>query len=116
MSKNLLLGYVVQDISDYFVHHDFARTPQTWLSDEEPLPIPAPDAYRRAAQYMQEHPEAPMPLILDVERELTPLEKTASDLGQRLTSLCNMHGLDLGISQDEIDEQLARELTALRAH
>lgn len=114
MSKNLLIGYHVVaaagHLGDMYVHHDFDRVPQTWLDAEEPLPISAPDAYRRAAQYVQEHPEASMPFLQDVERELTPLEKAASELGSLLTSLCTRHGLDLGMSQDDIDAELGREL------
>lgn len=117
MSKNLTVGYHVvacmsQDGWEMYVHHDFNCVPQTWLDEEEPLPIPAPDAYRRCAQYVQEHPEAPMPALEPVQRELTPIELAASELGSLLMGLCQRHGFDLGMSQDDINDELMRELAA----
>lgn len=114
-TTNEVIGYRVLSGAQ-FVHTNF-RT--TWLSYEQPTPISKSDAYRRVAAFVDEHPDQQEhfgdPTVVPVYRVLTPLECTARELGSLLTSLTERHGLRLGLSGDQIEKRIAKELEELGA-
>jgi uncharacterized protein YjiS (DUF1127 family) len=118
METNTIIGYRVQDVvTGRFINHD--GNGYHWVSTlgaVEPEPISQPDAYRRLAAYITAYPDAPVPTVVPVYRELTPMERTSRELGNMLTSLCNRHGLDLGLSREQIERQIAKELAELGAN
>lgn len=100
---------------EQFVHTDFITT---WTSYAEPKPISHADAFRRVAAFIENHPEDVktfgVPDVIPVHRELTPLERTSKELACRLLQLTEAHGLDLGLTREQVETKIAQELQALR--
>ncbi len=110
-----ILGYRVMFPRDeLFV--DFAGG-INFLTEHEPQPIPRGDAFRRLAAFLDEHPELDHTdfLIEPTYRELKPVESGARELGGLLKSLCSRHGIQLGMTDDQIQAQIERELKAYGA-
>jgi len=114
MPTNKVVGFRVKS-DQQFVHTDFTTT---WRSYAEPTPISQADAFRRAAAFIENHPglhPSAAPTVVPVYHTPTPLENTAAELGALLTSLCARHGMSLGLTQDQIEAQIAQELTVFGA-
>lgn len=112
MDTTTIIGYRVKDCHGNFVHTDFQTT---WASAREPEPIQQADAYRRIAAYITDHPGAPVPFVVPVHRQLSPLETASKELGGLLSSLCRRHNLNLGLTQDQIERRISKELAELGA-
>lgn len=110
-SNRTLLGYRIVTHTGEYVHASLNNN-YTFTSTTDPNPIPIADAYKRIGVYLQDHPGAPVPEVRPVHRELTAMERGASELGALLSSLCERHGIVLGLSQDQIDDKIAKELVA----
>ena len=114
-TTNEVIGYRVKS-GEQFVHTNF-RT--TWTSYQEPTTISKSDAYRRVAAFVDEHPEESEhfgdPEVVPVYRVLTPLETASKEFSGLLTSLCERHGLRLGLSNDQVEKRIAKELEELGA-
>ena len=80
-------------------------------------PCTRPEAYRRISAFITRFPDARVPEITEVTstREATPLESASGELGRLLSSLTARHGLDLGLTQAQIETQIAKELASLGA-
>lgn len=113
-----IIGYVVKHRNTrQFVHEPDGRG-FNFLSDVRPAPISKPDAYRRLAAYLDENPDVVDDntfYVTAVFYEPTPIERAASELGNTLRALCSRHGLDLGMTAEQIDKQLVGELEAFKA-
>ena len=81
----------------------------------EVKPCTKAEAYGRISKYLSRDPYADVPIVVGVTRLLSPMETAARELGSLLTSLCERHGLDLGLSSDQIEHQIAKELSELGA-
>lgn len=113
---NEIIGYQVKCINGgEFVHTDTAG--HNFLSYREPLPIARGDAYRRLAAFFDQNDGNTEDLfeVVPVYRQLTPTETVAQELGSLLSSLCGRHGLQLGLSQAQIEAKIAQELGELGA-
>ena len=99
-----------------YLHFD-PETGRNFLSQEEPLPISRADVHRRIAAYIEQPGcENDDDFSVDaVFRQLSPLETASQELGGLLTSLCARHGLSLGLSREQIEAQIAKELQELGA-
>jgi hypothetical protein len=88
-----------------------------YTSTTEPSPIPIDKAYKLVGSYLERHPTFPVPEVIKVEqvRTLTPVETASKELAGLLQSLCNRHGLDLGLTPDAMERQIAKELVDLGA-
>jgi hypothetical protein len=107
---NTLLGYRIRTSDGMYVHRD--ADGHHYLSDLESEPLPRADAYRRLAGFFeQDDCDLDDFEVIPVHRELTPLEKTSSSLACQLQGLCSAHGLDLGITREQMEAKLAQELT-----
>ncbi len=97
--------------SGMFLHYD-SVTGRNFLSHEEPLPISRADCHRRIAAFIEQPgEECNDDFSIDVVyRKTTPVENAAAELGTLLTSLCNRHGLNLGLSREQIESQITKEL------
>jgi hypothetical protein len=109
MAKQMkIIGYEVETFDGYFV--------MTGGDIDSDVPeCTLAEAYRRVGEYIDRNPTMPVPVIHNVERESTPLESASSELGNLLVNLCERHGLNLGLTKDDIERQLAKELAALGA-
>ena len=114
MRTNEIIGYRVANFGGFFVD----TTPQgvNFTTDEEPTPIPRGDALRRMAAFLDANPDLDMEdfEVQPVYRETTPIEDTADELGGLFETLCRRHGLDLGLTRDQINAQLVKDLEAVR--
>jgi hypothetical protein len=114
MQTNTIIGYHVQDHNGMYVSFDGT---QNFRSYDAPAPVSQPDAYRRLAAFIEENPAGtPIPRVVPVYRELSPLETASQELGGMLESLCKRHGLDLGLSREQMETQIAKELADLGAN
>jgi hypothetical protein len=115
---NEITGYrVINRNNGHFVDSDGSRNWLTRYSDADPTPVPRGDALRRLAAFLDANPgENYGDYTIDaVYREQKPIEATATELGDLLLDLCQRHGLKLGLSRDQIERQIASELTLLGA-
>ena len=113
MRTNEITGYRVERNDGRFIHN-FSGS--NFLSSNEPQPIARGDAYRRLAAFLDANPTVEDDFtIVPVYREMTPVESGARELGGLLTSLCQRHGITLGLSQDQVETRIARELQELGA-
>lgn len=114
-NTSTIVGYRVKTNGGYYVHHEDGRN---FTSLDKPEPISKPDAYRRLAAYLDENPwasELENLYVAPVFYEPSPLEKASKELGGLLQSLCSRHGLDLGLTQEQIEKQIGKELEELKA-
>jgi hypothetical protein len=113
MKNTTVIGYRVRTSTDCFVVNDFGG-----VGTYEPAPVPAPQAYRRVAAYLEcaRWGDAPIPEVVPISRPLTPMERASRELGTLLSGLCARHGLDLGLSQEQIERKIAQELAELGAN
>ncbi len=81
----------------------------------ETKPCTRAEAYGRVSKFLNKYPNAQVPQIVEVTRPLTPLESASGELGGLLESLCRRHGVELGLSSDQVRTQIAKELSALGA-
>ena len=88
-----------------------------YTTDVAPAPIPRGDAYRRLAAWLDANPDAQDDdyTVDPVYRETTPIEDASNELGGLLEGLCARHGLQLGLTRQQINAQIALELQALQA-
>jgi hypothetical protein len=113
MQSTEIIGYRVQTPSGNFVCYEFGRNVSRYGA--EPEPISQANAYRRLAAYIEENPGAQVPTVVPVYRVYTPLETASKEFSGLLSSLCERHGLRLGLSQDQIEKRIASELQELGA-
>jgi hypothetical protein len=104
-----IIGYEVETCDGYFV------IPGGDIDDCVDGACSIGEAYLRVSEYLERNPTMPVPTIHTVERSLTPLESSASELGNLLSDLLNRNGLDLGLTQNQINTQIAKELASLGA-
>ena len=113
METTQVIGYRVKS-GEQFVH---ASNNTTWTSYSEPTPCSQADAYRRVAQFITDHPSDVerfgVPSVVSVTSPLSPIETASGELGDLLQDLCRRHGLNLGLSKDQIRTQIAKELASL---
>ena len=112
MNTNTIIGYRVQDHNGMFVDFDGVQNFRTY---SKPEPISQANAYRRLAAFLDANPGVQVPRVVPVYYEPTPVEKASKELGGLLESLCSRHGLDLGLTSEQIQKQIAKELEALKA-
>jgi hypothetical protein len=113
METKTFVGHRVKDNNGRgYVHTNGSSV---WLSYEKPKPISLAEAHRIVSKVLTDHPGYYVPIITKVfkTRTLTPLEATSRDLGNMLTSLLGARGVKLGLTQDQIEKQIAKELTML---
>jgi hypothetical protein len=109
-----IVGYrVMHTCTESFVHTD--ATGDNFMDCAPPAPISRGDAFRRLASYLDERPDLDEDdfHVEPVYRKLTPMESLTGDLADRLLTLCEAHGLDLGLSRAQIEDRLAKELREL---
>jgi hypothetical protein len=116
MKNTTVIGYRVQTQSGMFVHAGHNGGDFVACFEPAPDPIPAPDAYRRLADYISSRPTEPVPSVVPVTSPLTALESTAGELADLLQSLTVRHGLDLGLSRDQVVRQITKELVEIGAN
>jgi hypothetical protein len=104
-----IIGYRVQN-----VFGDFLNTYGEAVSAQVE-PCTQAEAYRRMSVFFTNNPNATVPTVVPVTRPITPIESASKELGGLLSSLCSRHGLDLGLSSDQIERQIAKELSDLGA-
>ncbi|MGH8338017.1 MAG: hypothetical protein ACRETL_14615 [Gammaproteobacteria bacterium] len=116
MNTNTIIGYRVQDHNGMFVEFNGVENVRVYA---EPAPISHADAYRRLAAFIESNPqdvaEWGVPRVIPVYYKPTPVECASAELGGLLQNLCARHGLELGLSRDQINAQIAKELQALQA-
>ena len=112
MNTNTIIGYRVKDHNGMFVAFDGVHNVRTY---SEPEPVSQADAYRRLAAFLDENPGTQVPRVIPVYYVPTPLETASAELGGLLQSLCSRHGLNLGLTKDQIEKQIAKELQELGA-
>jgi len=115
MRTSEIIGYrVVNTNAGFYV----ATNPHgvNFTTDEEPTPIPRGDALRRMAAFLDANPGEDLGdyEVEPVYRETTPIEDAADELGGLFESLCRRHGLDFGLTRDQINQQLVKDLEAVR--
>lgn len=109
--SNEIIGYrILHGYGEVFLCH--SDTVGNHLSSEAPAPIARGDAFRRLADFLDDFPDLDHEdfTIEPVYRELTPMEQTARELGGQLESLCARHGLDLGLTREQMEAALTQEL------
>lgn len=116
-NTSTIVGYVVKNNRGDYVHHVDGRNV---IEYTKPEPVSRADAFRRLAAYIDENPWANSQFIDElyvapVFYEPTPVEKAAKELGGLLESLCSRHGLDLGLTREQMEKQIAKELEELKA-
>ena len=114
METQTLLGYHVKAQNGEFVH-EATDHGDTWAHYDEPEPCTLAQAYSRIGRFLADYPREQAPEIVPVHRALTPLETASSELGSLLTSLCERHGLNLGLTQEQINRRITQELAELGA-
>lgn len=106
MRTNEIIGYRVLHLpTEGFVHgYDILKT--------ESAPVARGQAYRRLAGALDENPgmEIAEFSVEPVYRETTPIEDVTNELSTLLTSLCERHGVKLGLTSEQIKAKLAEEL------
>jgi hypothetical protein len=107
MNNTTVIGHRVQISRGVFVN----QYGESVYSEPEACNIS--EAYRRISVYLSRNPGTSVPTVVDVTR--TPMETASRELGSLLTSLCQRHGLNLGLSQDQIERQISKELADLGA-
>lgn len=115
MRTNDVIGFYVQNHEQgFFVDTD--ANGSNFTTDEQPRPIPRGDAYRRLAAFLDANPGEDHQdyCVLPAYRETTPIEDAANELGGLFESLCRRHGLDLGLTRDQINAQLVKDLEAVK--
>lgn len=110
MNNTVVIGHRVQVSRGVFVNSE-----GTCVYSSEPEPCNISEAYRRVSVYLSRNPGASVPFVNEVTRTLTPMETASKELGSLLTDLCKRHGLNLGLSSDQIERQIAKELADLGA-
>ena len=113
-------GYVVKNNKSEYL--DIVAYPSCdWVKviRMQPPVLSRSAAHRRLAKFFDEN-DGWNPQDSDEEFyvapvfcEATPLENAAEELGELLSSLCARHGLDLGLTQDQINKKIAEELQVL---
>ncbi len=119
MSTNQIVGYVVKSRSSYvqYVHHD-AQLDHNYLAASRPEPVALSDAYRRLAAFIDENEgevEHDDLYVAAVFYEPKPVERMAQELGGLLQSLASRHGHNLGLTSEQIEKQIVKELEELSA-
>ena len=116
MRTNEIIGFrAFHHDSNGYLHHD-PTTGQNFLSSSEPAPISRADCHRRIAAYVEQpgHENDDDFSIDPVYRETSPLEDAAAELGGLLVGLCQRHRLDLGLTRDQVNKMIAKELEAIK--
>lgn len=110
-----LLGYVVKSTSNgaWYVEYDPA-TGTNFVTRKRPQPISRPDALRRLAAYSDKNSDGEDFYVAPVFYEPSPIEKASAELGSLLQSLCTRNGLNLGLTQEQINKQIEQELKDLQ--
>jgi hypothetical protein len=118
MNTNTIIGYRVKNNHGEYLAH----TPEQgdFVTETKPEPISKGDAYRRLAAYFDapqcdDHHVGEDFYVTPVFYEPTPLEKAGAELGGLLESLCQRHGVNLGLTREQINAKLAAELAAIAA-
>jgi len=113
---NEVIGYVVVNHRHGFY---VAHNPElgNFTSDDQPVPVSRGDAFRRLGAFLDANPGENHNLyeVEPVYREATPVESAADELGGLLEQLCARHGVRIGLSREQINAQLQKELQALEA-
>lgn len=110
-----ILGYVVKysGAGACYVEHDTV-TGSNFVTQKRPQPISRPDALRRLAAYSDKNSNGEDFYVTPVFHEPSPIEKASAELGSLLQSLCTRNGLNLGLTQEQINKQIEQELKDLQ--
>lgn len=114
MRTNEIIGFrVMHPSNEMFLAADQGGN---YLTSNETTPIARGDAFRRLAAHLDDHPEVDACefSVEPVYRETTPIEEAASELGGLFESLCSRHGLNLGLSRDQINALLVKDLETVK--
>jgi hypothetical protein len=102
-----VVGYVVECSNGYFLD---GRDEDSF---EQPAACTQAEAYRRVSVYLTQFPNAQVPEVIALTRDLTPMENASRELSATLKGLLERHGLDLGLTDDQIERQITKELVDL---
>lgn len=103
-------------------HHDAGQylhfdpsTGRNFLADSRPEPVSRSDAHRRIAAWLEQDDENFDDFsVVAVFYEPSPLEKASAEMAGLLQGLCARHGLDLGLTREQMEAQIGKELSALK--
>lgn len=109
MQSTTVIGHRVQVSRGVFVNQYGERV------YSEPEACDLSEAYRRVSVFISHNPGCDVPFVNAVTRTLTPMETASKELGSLLTDLCKRHGLNLGLSSEQIERQISKELADLGA-
>ena len=115
-STKKIVGYHVRVVwmtNDYYVA---ANNAGVWRTIQPQEPITHAAAYKRAASYLElygDHTEG-SPEIVPVYHTPTPIENAAHELGGLFESLCQRHNLNLGLTREQVDAMLVKDLEAIK--
>lgn len=135
MNQTNLLGYVVILSNVCDDNCDSGEDGPTYIefvngrnviAYSRPTPIPVADAYRRLAGFLDTHPNVdPSDLAVEPVYEWvksepvlpppSPITNCAKELASRLRALTGAHGLDLGLTDEEMESQIEKELVQFGA-
>lgn len=114
-NTSTIIGYVVKTQTGEYIAEPDERG-YNYVTRSRPAPVGKSDAYRRLAAFLDENDGWEEDLyVTPVFYEPTPLEKASKELGGLLESLCSRHGLDLGLTREQMEKQIAKELEELKA-
>lgn len=124
MSHSKIIGYVVKNNNGEYIHNSKDEdSDHNYAARTKPEPIGKADAYRRLAAYIDENAwvadlapnDANNFYVAPMFYEPTPLDRASEELAGLLQALCNRHGLDLGLTKDQMAKHIAKELDGLKA-
>lgn len=115
-TSNEVTGYIVKNDA-YGFYVDYCPKAGNFTTDKEPTPVPRGDAFRRLAAFLDANPREnhEFYVVLPVYRVYTPMERASKELGGLLESLCQRHGLNLGLNSEQIEQRIASELASMGA-
>lgn len=113
---NEVIGFRVVNITSGEFIHTSDGGAYNYPSTGEPTPVSRGDAFRRLAAFLDDNPaqEHSNFRVEPVYRVTTPIEDAAHELGGLFESLCQRHGLDLGLNRQQIDAILAKDLEQVK--
>lgn len=116
-TSNEIIGYRVRKVCNVDVFVDTYPSGINYTTSFKPHPLTRGDAMRRLAAFLDEYPGIGDNAyeIVPVYREYTPLEKASKDLTGRLKTLLSAHGVNLTLTDAQIQAKIASELQELGA-
>lgn len=122
-----IVGYHVK-FGNMFV--EYSPKSGNYLVFDAPEPIEAADAFRRAAAFVERGAAdvtrsltavgvadegCLIPQVIPVEEQVTPVASASRELGSLLMSLAERHGVELGMTPEQVEAKIAQELVQFGA-